>query len=404
VNALAALLRIEWRAFLRARRRSALFVALVAMPCLALVAAASLQRTVLPTDEQVRAARFGAHALAAGGSRAVLVGFAEAHLADEVHELATLANGDLVLRFDARAERFEELAANARRRGLALERRADATADTSFETLALRVVAAFGFAVAALVAGAAIAVGLRRRTLEFARVAACGARAEHIGLALALATAGAALCASFVGVPLGIGAAYALLPLVETRTGREFGALALDWNAVSAAPLLGVLAALAAAAPSIVHIVRGGHDVRDLAPRTPSARRVWCGLALFVAGVAIVFTARADEGSRDASPFVHVAGGSLLGLAGLACTVGAGVRAAARLSLGAWRCATRRARAVAAPQPRSPCSRASRARRRSRASAPPCSNSHARTATARRRATRSSISRSSARVCSASRS
>jgi hypothetical protein len=346
------LLRVERRAFLRARRRSALFVALVALPCAALVAAAALQRTVLPTDEQVRAERFGAHSLVAvGGTSAVLAGFAEALAGDEAHELATLSDGAVVLRFDADDARVEALAAHARRRGLALERRADAAADTSFETLALHVASVFGFAVAALVVGAAVAVGLRRRTLDFARLAACGARAGHIGAALALATAGAGLCAALVGAPLGIGAAYASLPLVEAWTEREHGALVIAWGAVLAAPLLGVFAALAAAGPSIVRVVREVQSLRgvgDRAPRAPSARGAWFGSAVFLCGVAVVFTAHGDQAvdrtSSAARAFASLAGGSLLGLAGLACTAGVCVRAAARLSDRAplaWRLAVR---------------------------------------------------------------
>lgn len=352
MSALGALLRVERRAFVRARWRSVLFVALVALPCAALVAAAALQRTVLPTDEQVRAARFGTHSFAvSGGSSEVLLDFAAAHLADEAKAVETLVNGVVVLRFDAPEERVGTLAAHARRRGLAIDRRADAVADTAFETLALHVVAVFGFAVAALVIGAAVAVGMRRRLLEFGRLAACGASAIDIGAALTLTTATAALGASLVGVLLGIVAAHALLPLVEAWTDRQHGVLVIAWSAVLAAPLLGVLAAIAAAVPAIAGVVRAVRDVgsaRDRAPRPPRPGRALLGVALFLVGLTVVTITPIDRAAGRvggaAQSFVSLAGGSLLGLVGLACTVGACVRAAARLAARtplAWRVAVR---------------------------------------------------------------
>src|SRR5690606_23692197 len=126
--------------------------------------------------------------------------------------------------------------------------------------------------------------GLRRRRIEFARTAACGAPAGRVGAALVLATAAASLLAGCVGVPLGIAAAHLLLPLLEPWSARHHGPLVLAPDALFAAPLLAVLAALAAAAPSIARVVRETGDVRpsrELAPSVPSMRRAWLGIVLF---------------------------------------------------------------------------------------------------------------------------
>lgn len=87
---------------------------------------------------------------------------------------------------------------------------------------------------------------------------------------------------------------------------------------------------------------------RYRAPRPPSTRRAWLGVALLVVGVAIVMTAGGSQAPGQVvgvtRPFARLAAGSVLGLVGLACTVGVAVRVAARLAGRAplaWRIAVR---------------------------------------------------------------
>lgn len=338
MRALVALLRIEWRSLALAPWRTALLVALVAVPAAVFVAATALQRTALPTTEELRAERFGdAVALVSGGPPEVLAGLAGGAPLGATGALVELEGGEHVLRLSvAHDVELDALAAAARRRGLALERRAALASDTSFETVALQIVGAFGFAVGALVIGAAIAVGLARREQELARVAACGARGRTLALALALATAGIALAGAGLGVGLGAAAAALLLPVVDAWTGRDNGALEFAPSAFALAPALGLVAALAAAAPSIVRVARAAGTVRrpsDAGRQTRASRwRLALALGATLLGSALVLGSRGLTGGEAV---VRVAGGSLLGLIGIAGATGATLR---------W-CAGRAARA-----------------------------------------------------------
>jgi len=197
----------------------------------------------------------------------------------------------------------------------------------AFEAVAAQVVGGFGFAVAALVIGAAAAVGHERRGHELAQLLACGARRRTIAAALVLSTAVVALAASLVGVLFGASAAALLLPLYDAWTGGDH-ALELVPSAFVSAPTLGVLVAVGAAAPSIHRATRPTKAPPGPAlERRERRARIAAAVLACVAGFALVALAR--PASR-ASAVWTLGSGSLLGLVGTAGLAGPLMRCLAR--------------------------------------------------------------------------
>ncbi|MEZ6018465.1 MAG: FtsX-like permease family protein [Planctomycetota bacterium] len=148
---------------------------------------------------------------------------------------------------DVRAEQAGACAAAAQARGALVQRRSETGHDDAFEALAIFVCGSFGFFEAALVVGAAFAVGVRRRQRELGLLGANGAEPRSMARAL-LASAGAlAALGSTLGVVCGAVAARLLHPHLNRWTDRDVGQFELPLRFVALAFALGVLSALLSA-------------------------------------------------------------------------------------------------------------------------------------------------------------
>lgn len=117
----------------------------------------------------------------------------------------------------------------------------------AFEALLIFVLGTFGFFEAALVIGAAIAVGMRRRQREIGLLASGGAEVRPMIVALLASTGGLAAVGALIGVGVGAAAARACYPHLGRWTGRDVGAFELPLLFVFAAFGLGILSAVLSA-------------------------------------------------------------------------------------------------------------------------------------------------------------
>jgi hypothetical protein len=245
---------------------------------------------------------------------------------------------------DLPADEVPALAAELRAAGFRVRTAAELGARDGFESAALFVVGGFGFVEAALVVGAALAVGLRRRQRELGLLAACGAARGVLRTAVLLSTSALAGLGVLLGTALGVGAALALWPFLDGWNQRQNGAFEFSGAHFVGALGLALATALAAAALPVRGATRLSLRVAlgGLRPVT-SGSRAWlvAGLALTGGGAALVLFARAAE---DARATIGILVGSALALAGLGALspwLLAGLaRRAAPLPL-AWRLAVR---------------------------------------------------------------
>lgn len=231
-----------------------------------------------------------------------------------------------------------------RARARAVFSRVDPSPADGFEELVVFVVGGFAFFEAALVIGAAFAVGLRRRQREVGLVGANGAAARDIMLSLVLATVVLASLGIVLGMGVGIGAAHALQPWLDGWNRRwngplelsalhAFGAVALGWFAA-----VGAVAAPAWSAAQLpVRIALSGR--RPVAGSSRGGLIV--GLALVGGGFGWMAVGARGDGALAA---IGILGGSISGVLGLgACSpwlLSLLARLAAPLPL-AWRLAAR---------------------------------------------------------------
>lgn len=167
-----------------------------------------------------------------------------------------------------------------------------------------------------LLAGPAFAVGARRQQRSIALVASSGGtprQMRRIVLATAVVLGGAA---TLLGTALGIGLAWALLPLVQRLSGQYLGPFDLRWLELVGIAAFGFVSALLAsyvpawiASRQDVVAVLGG---RRGDPR-PRARSPILGLVLFGLGVL-----GADHGARQSvGGEIFVAGSAILVVLGM---------------------------------------------------------------------------------------
>lgn len=182
-----------------------------------------------------------------------------------------------------------------------------------------------------LLAGPAFAVGARRQSRNLALLAASGAtprQARRVVLAggLVLGGVGAGL-----GVVLGVGAAWAALPIVQRYTNTMLGPFDVPWLHLLGVAIFGLLSAfLAAVVPAwiasrqdVVAVLGGRRG-----DRAPSRRSPILGLWVFGAGVAgAVQGARAGRGGE-----FWVAGSAILAVLGMVLLIPVVVAGLARLS------------------------------------------------------------------------
>lgn len=140
-----------------------------------------------------------------------------------------------------------------------------------------------------LLAGPAFAVGARRQQRSLALISATGgtpaqSRRVVIGSAVVLGSV-----AAVVGVGMGIGLAWALVPLVQSRSGDYLGPFEVPWTHLAGVAGFGMLSAfLAAVVPAylasrqdVVAVLAGRRG-----DRAPSYKSPLLGLVLLGAGIA----------------------------------------------------------------------------------------------------------------------
>lgn len=228
--------------------------------------------------------------------------------------------------------------------GIRVRARGEIGTSDGFETVAMFVLAGFGFFLAALVIAAAFAVSLRRRQREIGLLGATGAsvgvvRASMLLSALVLASIGCVL-----GTACGLGTAAALLPFWEDWNGRWNGGFEISYEHLAGALLLGlataVIAAVLPATSSTRLPVRAALGGRR--PVTTGAR-TWfiAGVVLLVGGFGFMFWGSTSTG------FVAGTGvliGAVLGVLGFGACSPSFLHGLARLAAPlplAWRLAVR---------------------------------------------------------------
>lgn len=250
----------------------------------------------------------------------------------------------LVWLVDVPSRDVESAAARLRAAGRRVTTRAQADVRDELETAVVFVAGGFALFVAALVASAAFAVGLRRRQREIGLLGASGASVTALRASILLSNAASASGGALLGAATGLALAAALHPFLDGWNQRWNGPFEVPVAEVAAAVLLGVLAALAASVlPAIgatrlpIRVALGGR--RPVAEGT----RTWLvlGVASIACGIAAVVV---GAGTQGIAASVTMLGGSALAVLGLGATspwiLGALARRAAPLPL-AWRLAVR---------------------------------------------------------------
>lgn len=186
------------------------------------------------------------------------------------------------------------------------------------ESAVVLLVASFAFTVAALVVGAAVSVGLRRRQREIGLVTSLGAERFQVVRAVLVSIVCVALLAAALGIALGAVGAALVHPYLHLVVGRLVGDLEFRPLSFAAAPALAVVFSTLAAWPAILRasglppkVALGlARPVREVSGGVP-----WWPLGVAAAGAVAVFTARplADGGSPG--PILL---GSVLGILGWA--------------------------------------------------------------------------------------
>lgn len=188
---------------------------------------------------------------------------------------------------------------------------------------------------AALVAGLALALGARRRRRTFGILGAVGATPGYLRAVVLAEGLTLGLLGVVVGVPLGVAAAWLARPLMEHVNGALYPRLDVDVTDLVVVAVLGLVASLAATAPTARRTARQP-TVRALsgvptAPARRPARTVALGVMLVVVGA--LFIARGAM--RPASFTTVVVGASVLQVG---CVLGCPLFVAllGRLGLAGW--------------------------------------------------------------------
>ncbi len=181
-----------------------------------------------------------------------------------------------------------------------------------------------------LLAGPAFAVGARRQSRSLALLAAAGgtpAQARRVVLAGAVVLGSVA---ALLGAVMGIGLAYAALPLVQRFSSSWFGPFQVPWLQLAGIVALGLSSALLAAVVP-AHIASRQDVVAVLAgrrgDRSPSRRSPAFGVVLMGLGVA-----GAVAGSRATGGEALIAGSAILSVLGMILLVPVLLAASARLA------------------------------------------------------------------------
>ena len=186
------------------------------------------------------------------------------------------------------------------------------------ESAVVLLVASFAFAVAALVVGAAVSVGLRRRQREIGLLTSLGAERFQVVRAVLVSIVCVALLAAALGMALGALGAALLHPHLHLVVGRLVGELEFRPLSFAAAPALAVVFSSLAAWPAILRasalppkIALGlARPVREVSGGVP-----WWPLGVAAAGAIAVLTARPMVDGGTPGPILV---GSILGILGLA--------------------------------------------------------------------------------------
>ena len=242
------------------------------------------------------------------------------------------------------AEQADALAKTLEAAGLAPRTRAEEGATDDLEALLIFVVGGFGCFEAALIISAAFAVGLRRRQREIGLLGASGAPTGPMHVTLFLSAGVLALLGGLLGSLVGVACAAALRPFLDDWNGRLNGPFEVSAPHVAGALLLGMAAAVSAAALPARNAIR--LPIRwALGGRRPVAgeshRWLGLGITLVCVGLLLMFWGRH---AQDAAAGVAILAGSVAALLGFGATspwiLGFLARFAAPLPL-PWRLAVR---------------------------------------------------------------
>ncbi len=205
-----------------------------------------------------------------------------------------------------------------------------ASADDAF-IAALVLVVVMALLEVVLLAGPAFAVGARRQSRTLALMAASGGtpkQARRVILAGGLVLGGAA---AVLGVVLGIGVGWALLPVVQHFSDTWLGPFDLTWWHLLLVAAFGMLSAfLAAVVPAylasrqdVVAVLAGRRG-----DRRPSLRSPLVGLLLLGVGVATAVVGATNRGDGS----VTIAGGAVVSVLGMILVVPVVVAVLARFA------------------------------------------------------------------------
>jgi putative ABC transport system permease protein len=202
--------------------------------------------------------------------------------------------------------------------------RADASEASGTFTAIIVLLGALALVESALVAAAAFAVGIRRRQRELGLLGAVGSTPRQ----LAGSVLAEGLVAGIVAVALGVVVGLALAALIATRlddmTGSRAGSLELDPGILLLAGVVGLAAALIAAAvpawgasrlPTLVAL--SGRRP----PTTPARRLLLVGIGLVVLAFAVTAIAPVIGRGSDVLPLLLLVVGAVTGVLGFgACS------------------------------------------------------------------------------------
>lgn len=209
-------------------------------------------------------------------------------LTDEFGVLPSLAGfpsaaGQTTVEFlvDARADDVDFSSVNS----LGITSSAGPPARTA-ATLVVNVISAFGMLEVGLLVGSSFAVVSRRRSRQYGLLAAAGATPSLIRWAAAMVGAILGLIGSAIGLVVGVSAAWALVPSMETTVGHRID-FALPVWAVAPSALIGIAVATYAARRPAVALTR--LSIVDMLASTrpqpePTGRAAFVGVVITAIG------------------------------------------------------------------------------------------------------------------------
>lgn len=204
--------------------------------------------------------------------------------------------------------------------------RAQAATRTSTQADTVFVLGGLALIEAALIASAAFAVSIRRRQRDLGLIGAAGGEPGHLRATVLAEGAVLGIAGAAAGLILGVVAAAAVAPWLEQLTDRRTPPLVLLPHWLVAAALIGLLAALVAAAipawtASRVPVLAALSGRRPVS--APARRTLRIGLAMVVAGTVITLAGslyRLEDGSGSVWTILLLVG-AVLGVLGFgACS------------------------------------------------------------------------------------